>query len=166
MEKYKPYALAFLGGIIYSTAWPTSLCDGLIFTGIPGLALLLFPLLWESKFWKKIGSSLLCSSLYYDRLLLDSRHAGRVWEATLPSRSFIRSFIHLYLRPSALCRGNWNSFWPSKASSSGALEPLSASDFRPFDCGRADGDRILYAPTVHCHGGSAFCLNFRTFGLR
>lgn len=58
MEKYKPYALAFLGGVIYSTAWPTSLCDGLIFTGIPGLALLLLPLLWEISFWKKIRIAL------------------------------------------------------------------------------------------------------------
>lgn len=53
MAKLKPYAISFLGGIVYSLAWPTSLGSGLIATAIPGMAMLLYPLLQEEGLKEK-----------------------------------------------------------------------------------------------------------------
>lgn len=54
MEKFKPYAICFLGGILYSLAWPTSLGKGVMFTTVPGMAMLLWALFREERIKHKL----------------------------------------------------------------------------------------------------------------
>lgn len=54
MANLKPYAFSFLGGVIYSLAWPTSLGKGILICAIPGMAMLLHQLLKEKRFWAKL----------------------------------------------------------------------------------------------------------------
>lgn len=54
MGKFKPYAISLLGGTVYSTAWPTGITDGWMVTAVPGMALFLYALLGETRFWAKL----------------------------------------------------------------------------------------------------------------
>src|SRR5690554_2026027 len=58
MRNLNPYAIAFLGGILYSLAWPTFLAKGLVVTAIPGMAALFWTFVGEESLKKKIWLSL------------------------------------------------------------------------------------------------------------